>query len=166
MPFRSHGITYRLCFPTCLTDRSGFKESGNRSRKLDLNNTNMTGTVLVFTTPSNTSKKSCFSTKYAQSIDWFKLRKSYFSRKRKLTSPDMDSFLEKLSSQGLSKESISIITNAERKGTCTHYESSWRKWDIWCIEKRLIPWDVLWKICLIFWQIFSWRLWMQNKYRL
>lgn len=44
----------------------------------------------------------------------------------------MDRFLGKLSSERLSKESISLITNARKTSTSSHYESSWRKWDSWC----------------------------------
>ena len=46
-----------LYFTTILADRSGFEESGNRSRNFDLNNTNVADTVLVSTTPSNGSEK-------------------------------------------------------------------------------------------------------------
>ena len=124
MLFRSHGLTYRVCFPTFLSDRSGFKESDNKSGNFELSNTNVAGTVLVFTSPSNVREKSSSSMKDAQSIGWSKSGKSCVSRERKLKTPGMYSFPEKLSSEGLSKESISLITNARRKGTSTHYESS------------------------------------------
>ena len=65
--------------------------------------------------------------KDAQSIDQHKSGKSCFSRKRKFTTPGMDSFWENLSLKGLSKESISLTTNARRKGTSSDYQSSQRK---------------------------------------
>lgn len=79
-----------FCFPTFLFDRSGFKESGNRSGNFELNNTNVAGTVLLSITPSNGSEKASSSTKDVQSIDRSILGKSCISRKRKLTTPGMD----------------------------------------------------------------------------
>ena len=38
----------------------------------------------------------------------------------------MDSFLEKLSSEGISEESISHITSGKRQDTNSHYKSSQR----------------------------------------
>ena len=93
-----------LYFPILLSDRSGFKESGNRSGNFDLNNTNKAGTVMVSTTLPNATT---FSTKYAQSINWSKSGKSCISQKGKLATPGIDSFREKLSSKGLSKDSLS-----------------------------------------------------------
>ena len=34
---------------------------------------------------------------------------------------------ERLSSEGISKESATLIANARRAGTIPHYESFWRK---------------------------------------
>lgn len=93
-----------LCPPNVLSD------SGNRSSNFDFNNTSVAAAVLVFITPLNGSEKPSSSTNDAQSIDRSKSGKSCISQKRNLTSPGIDSFWEKFSSEGLSKESsISLI---------------------------------------------------------
>ena len=51
----------------------------------------------------------------------------------------MDSFKERLSSEGISKESASFIANARRSGTVNHYESSWHKWHSWCVRRQIDP---------------------------
>ena len=58
------------------------------------------------------------------------------NNKRKPTTPGMDSFREKLSSKGLSKESATLITNARRSGTITLSKSSWREWHSWCVRRQ------------------------------
>ena len=45
-------------------------------------------------------------------------------RKSKLATPGIDSFREKLSTEGLSEESAILIANARRPGTVSHYESA------------------------------------------
>ena len=59
--------------------------------------------------------------------------------KRKPATPGMDSFRERLSSEGISKESATLITNARQSGTIAHYESSWRKWHSWCVRRQIDP---------------------------
>ena len=51
----------------------------------------------------------------------------------------MDSFRERLSSEEISKESATLITNARQSGTIAHYESSWRKWHSWCVRRQIDP---------------------------
>ena len=111
-----------LYFTTILADRSGFEESGNRSGNFDLNNTNVADTVLVSTTPSNGSEKPLLLPKTFNLLIPNQENHVLFE-KRELTTPGMDSFREKLFSEGLSKESIPLITNARRKGKSSHYES-------------------------------------------
>ena len=51
-----------LCFPTFLSDRSGFKKRDNRYGNFDLNNIDVAGNVLVSATPSNSTEKLSCST--------------------------------------------------------------------------------------------------------
>ena len=132
-----------LCFPTFLSDRSGFKVSSNRSNNLDLNSTNVTGTALVSKTPSNDREKSSSSTKDAQFIDPSKSGKSCVSQTRKLTTPNMDNFQEKLPSEGLSKESISLLTNTRKKDTTLIKGSPSITGIAGVVGERFIPLDVL-----------------------
>lgn len=76
----------------------------------------MVSTVLVPTTLPTDSKKFSSSAKDAHpSIDLVKIGKVSFNRKRKLAAPGMDSFREKLSSEEISKESISLLQVLEDK---------------------------------------------------
>ena len=50
------------------------------------------------------------------------------NNKRKLGTPGMDSFRERLPSEGISKGNATVIANARRSSTITHYESSRHKW--------------------------------------
>ena len=61
------------------------------------------------------------------------------NNKRRPATPGMDSFRERLSSEGISKESATVIANVRRSGTLTHYESSWCKWHSWCVRKQIDP---------------------------
>ena len=88
----------------------------------------MANTVLV---PSVTKALHSKPFNFAQSprfITRHKQGTSSSNNKRKPATPGMDSFRERLSSEGISKESATLIANARRSGTITHYESSWRKW--------------------------------------
>ena len=51
----------------------------------------------------------------------------------------IDSFREKLSSEGISKESDSLTTSARRKGTNSHHELSRRKWNSWYYSRQVDP---------------------------
>ena len=46
---------------------------------------------------------------------------------------------ERLSSEGISKESPILIANARRADTIPHYESFWRKWHNWCVRRQIDP---------------------------
>ena len=50
-------------------------------------------------------------------------RTPFFSWKRKLASPGIGSFKQKLFTDGTSKEFVSLISGAQRPEKCAHYES-------------------------------------------
>ena len=39
--------------------------------------------------------------------------------------------------EGISENTSHIITNSRRKGTLTNYESAWRKWASWWLERKI-----------------------------
>ena len=41
--------------------------------------------------------------------------------------------------EGISENAFHIITNCRRKGTLSNYESAWRKWASWCLERKFYP---------------------------
>ena len=71
----------------------------------------MASTFLVLTTPPTETKNPLLRLK----IDRYKSGKSSVNEKRKLTTPGMDSFCEKLSEgiskEGISREFISLMTS-------------------------------------------------------
>ena len=71
-------------------------------------------------------------------IDRSKSGKSCIIRKRKFTTPGMNIFWLGLLEEP-SIEPICVIKHAIRKGTSSHHESSWRKWDSWCRRREIDP---------------------------
>ena len=53
--------------------------------------------------------------------------------------PGMNSFRERLHTEGISEESAALITTARKGGTNCHYESAWRKLYSWSSERQVDP---------------------------
>ena len=51
----------------------------------------------------------------------------------------MASIRQSLSSKKISKRAIDLISNAQRTGSQSNYESVWRKWVGWCHRKQTDP---------------------------
>ena len=51
----------------------------------------------------------------------------------------LGSFRGSLATEGISERAISLITESRRMGTRSNFESSWRKWPNWCLEKQVDP---------------------------
>jgi len=51
----------------------------------------------------------------------------------------MDHIRESLSSTGLSKQAVELISNKRRPGTISNYESAWRKFCGWCSTQQIDP---------------------------
>ena len=49
----------------------------------------------------------------------------------------MESFREKLSSEGILGRAFDLISKARRMGTNSNYELAWRKFDSWCRERQV-----------------------------
>ena len=41
--------------------------------------------------------------------------------------------------KGISESASHIITNSRGKDTLFNYESAWRKWTSWCLERKIDP---------------------------
>ena len=48
-------------------------------------------------------------------------------------------FRKTLLCEGISENASHIIVNFRRKGTLSNYESGWRKWGSWCLERKIDP---------------------------
>ena len=127
----------RICFSPIFSNRQSLTQSFVRSSNVNFDNTSLANTVLV---PSVTKALNSKPFKFAQSPRFITRPKqgtSSSNNKRKPTTPGMNSFRERLSSEGISKKAATLITNARRSGTITHYESSWRKWHSWCVRRQI-----------------------------
>ena len=51
--------------------------------------------------------------------------------------PDMDHIRKELHEEGISEESVFLITNARRSSTNCYYKSAWHKWGSWCTERQI-----------------------------
>ena len=48
-------------------------------------------------------------------------------------------FRESLIKEGISGKAAELMSNARRKGTLSAYDSSWKKWGLWCSERNVDP---------------------------
>ena len=48
-------------------------------------------------------------------------------------------FRKTLLCEGISENASHIIANSRRKGLLSNYESTWRKWASWCLERKIDP---------------------------
>ena len=46
-------------------------------------------------------------------------------------------FRKTLLCEGISENAFHIIANSRRKDTLSNYESTWRKWASWCLERKI-----------------------------
>ena len=99
----------------------------------------MTNPVLVPSVTKALYSKPLVFTQSPRSVTRPKQGTSSPNNKRKPATPGMDSLRERLSSEGISKESVPIIANARRSGTITHYKSSLRNWHNWCVRRQTDP---------------------------
>ena len=51
--------------------------------------------------------------------------------------PDMDHIRKELHEEGISEESVFLITNARRSSTNCYYKSAWHKWGSWCTGRQI-----------------------------
>ena len=119
----------RICFFPIFSNRQSLTPSFDRSSNVNFDNTSMANPALVSSvTKALASKPFDFAqSPRSRFITRPKQGTSASNNKRKPATPGMDNFRERLSSEGISKESATLIANATRSGTITHYESSWHK---------------------------------------
>ena len=122
-----------------LSNRSGLKKDSIRPSNSDSSNPRIANTVVVASASVNVNKKSLVTSKCSRSFDRAKQIKSSVDRKPKLATPGMDSFREKLFAEGLSEESAILIANSRGPGTVSHYESARRKWNSYCVRRKIHP---------------------------
>ena len=129
----------RICSSPIFSNGQSLTQSFDRSSNVTFDNTSMENQVLV---PSVTKALDSKPFDFAQSTRFVtrpKQETSSSNNKRKLRTPGMDSFRERLSSEEISVENATVIANARRSSTITHCESSWHKWHSWCVRRQTDP---------------------------
>ena len=51
----------------------------------------------------------------------------------------MDYLRKSLEAEGISKRASTLITSSRRIGSTSHYESGWKKFCHWCLERQISP---------------------------
>ena len=75
-----------------------------------------------------------------QDGDWASHRASHWASHMYGTfiSSDLDSLRNRFLKEGFSGKASNLM-NSRRKGTTTNYDSTWKKWVLWCGERSLDP---------------------------
>ena len=129
----------RLCISPILSHRESLEKSSDGHGHNNSDNTSLAKSSLVPKGSSNEYKKSNFDSQSRKPIIESGRPKTPSCDKQNTSVSGLGSFREKLSSEGLSEQAISLISDSRRKGTIRHYESSWGKWYSWCSERSLDP---------------------------
>ena len=133
------GKSRSLCVSTVLPHFQSSKKSTKREGNIDINNPGMANSALVSQGPRNVYKKSDFNSKNKEITFKSKQRSSSTSTKPQSTTDGLDSLRERLTAEGISEKTASLITDSRRGSSLSHYESAWRKWSSWCNERDVDP---------------------------
>ena len=60
-------------------------------------------------------------------------------KQKQLRASGMDCFRQSLASEGLSEQAADLIANCRRRGSISNYQSAWRKWASWCVQRQIDP---------------------------
>ena len=129
----------RICFSPIFSNKQSFTQSFDRSSDVNFVNTSMANLVLVLSLTKTLDWKLFDFSQSSRFLTRPKQETSSSNNNRKSASHVMVSFRESLSSEKISRESATFITNARQVGTITHYESSRHKWYSWCVRKKIYP---------------------------
>ena len=129
----------RLRISPILSHREGAEKSSTGHGHNNFDNTSLAKSSMVPKSSSNEYKKSSFDSQSQKPTIESRRPKTPSCGKQNTSASGLGSFREKLSSEGLSEQAISLISDSRRKGTILHYESSWGKWYSWCSERSLDP---------------------------
>ena len=129
----------RVCLPTVLSNRESLTEGSFGEGRSVNNNTCLAIPVVVPLPDPNVSKESNSYSKVSGSTKKSSRGISSIGPKQFLTTGGMNSVLEKLLAEEISRESAELVLHARRKGTRSHYESAWRKFSSWCFKQKTDP---------------------------
>ena len=129
----------RLCFSPLLSDRASTEKSAGGKVNNNFDYSSLARTTMVPKGTPNEHSQSSPTTQNRQSPSRTGERKTSSDKKQDIATSGLGSFREKLLAEGLSEKAVTLISNARRQGTISHYESSWRKWNCWCRQRGFDP---------------------------
>ena len=121
------GPDKRTCISPFLSNRPGIKQRFGRLSNIDSNNSSIANTIPVSSVTETVNTNPVTFTPNPKLIGLSDRGTPSFSGKKKLATPTMDSFKQNLLTEGISKEYASLISDARRSGTVSHYKSTWCK---------------------------------------
>ena len=131
MHFNRIGIPISVCFSTILNDTKGIKESSKRPDQHDHCYTRLVEPVMVSNPVENNYQKSNSPTKSCKSFTLSRRENSSSNLKLVTETVAMASIRQSISSKGISKRAFDLISNAQKTGSQSNYESAPRKWVSW-----------------------------------
>ena len=132
-------ISNGIRIPSFLSHRTCSEESPSQQSNLNINNTSLADTILVSSTTPNVNKKPSSIATHSRSSKRPVGERSSSCHQSHTQIGGVDSIRQNLIEEGLSEETASIIIQARRGSTRSHYESAWKQWNSWCSRRQISP---------------------------
>ena len=129
-----------VCIPTILNDQQSSKQDKTRQGGQNATcDTHLAISNLVPSTSKHVSRQAnTFTTVSTLAHKSKKGVTSTFDKQNTKVS-GLDSFRQKLSTEGFSDTASKLISCVRRPGTLSNYNSAWAQWVSWCSERKIDP---------------------------
>ena len=132
-------VSRGLCLSSFCVNPASFKKSSDRESNYVADNPSLANPAMVSKDSSDVHKKSFIDSKKKKSAIKSRSGSPSISRESNSTISGLEHFRERLSSEGLSEKTVSLISDSRRKGSIAHYNSAWRKFSRWCSKQQVDP---------------------------
>jgi len=133
------GRDKRLCFSPIFTNKQDIVKGQEGQVFSHNNNTCLANSTLVHNPSEYVNSKSNFITSESTTPYEPSRPNSSISSETTTKISGLDHIRESLSTTGLSKGAVELISGSRREGTISNYESAWRKFCCWCSEQKIDP---------------------------
>ena len=113
-------------------DTTGTTSSSDR-------HSNMANTTVVCQTTADGNRSSDIATTNQRSAHRSTGKPTSTITNESAATSGMANLQQSLAEQGFSERALQLYTGARRKGTQSVYNSAWKKWDSWCVEQKVNP---------------------------
>ena len=132
-----------ICFPPICINRQGISQREDRKSMSDFSPLKLANTTLVWSTPRHVSKEPNTVAIITRPISRSSEGTTPINCQQNTATCDLESFREKLASEGISTKASELITSARRGGSVSNYELSWESGLAGVVNNKLILLDVL-----------------------